>query len=150
MTKRYGTTTRLNAVISLKPQYAELIVSGEKTVEYRKTYMAARPEAFVIWVTRPVSRIIGEVPVTGCIIGTPDEVWEKTKDRGGISREAYDAYFAGRRSAYAYELGEFRAFERELTLGRLGFARPPQAFAYIWHTTDMYGGPEDWVRYGRR
>ena len=145
----YGKTTRLKAVLPIKPQYADMIVSGEKTVEYRKVYMRRLPEAIVIWATRPVGRIIGEVAVAGCILGTPAEVWERTKERGGIGEEAYEEYFDGKRTAYAYELGGFRTFDRELTLGRLGLARPPQSFAYVWHITDAYG-PEDWVPCCRR
>ena len=88
-------------------------------------------DRIVIYATAPVSMIVGEAEVTGTVGGTPDEVWARTADLSGISKEFFDAYFSGRSVAIAYRLGEVEEYGNPKPLADLGVASAPQSFVYL-------------------
>ena len=45
--------------------------------------------------------IVGEVEVTGTVVGSPEEVWQQTAELSGISKEFFDTYYAGKENAIA-------------------------------------------------
>lgn len=127
------------AVITVSQKDADGITSGEKRVVYRKIRMQPLPAAFILWCGGRNGRIIGEIPITGSVWGTPEEIWEKTHDRSGISIEAYSKYFASRDMAYAYELGAFTELPEDMTLSDLGLRRPPNIVAYVMPRAEAGG-----------
>ena len=118
-------------LLSIKPEFADKIISGEKKFEYR-THIPSRPiNSIVIYSTSPVGRIIGEVEVIDVISGSPSSLWERTKAESGISREKYREYFKGRKRAYAFKLGQVNRFESDVCLKNYGVTKAPQSFIYL-------------------
>lgn len=118
-------------LLSIKPEFADKIISGEKKFEYR-THVPARPiNSIVIYSTSPVGRIIGEVEVIDVISGSPSSLWETTKAESGISREKYRKYFKGRKRAYAFKLGQVNKYECDVCLEKYGVTKAPQSFIYL-------------------
>ena len=64
------------AIISLKPQYAELILSGKKTVELRNRIVRMEPGT-VIWIyaTRPFGGIVALAELDSVVHDTPAGIW---------------------------------------------------------------------------
>ncbi|MBQ2887207.1 MAG: ASCH domain-containing protein [Alphaproteobacteria bacterium] len=118
-------------LLSIKPEFADKIISGEKKFEYRTHVPIKDVNTIVIYSTTPVGKIIGEVQVAGVISGAPSSLWEKTKKSAGISRSKYREYFRGRKVAYAFELGEIKKFEKEIFLEDYGLTKAPQSFVYL-------------------
>ena len=61
----------------------------------------------------------------------PEELWEQTKEQSGISKTFFDAYFSGRKIAYAYKLGKVKVYEQPKDLIEFGLKSAPQSFVYI-------------------
>ena len=123
----------MKALVSIHPEYADLIASGKKTVEYRRRRFSRLPDALIIYATRPVRQIIGEAVIGGYTCGPVMEIWKRTNGdkRGGISEADFRKYFAGCKEAYAYEIESFKPYDPPKTLADFGMTRPPQFFRYL-------------------
>jgi len=123
-------------LLSIKPEYVQRILAGEKKYEFRKR-LANRPvDTIVIYATSPVMKIVGEVKVKGVLEKAPSTLWEQTKKKAGITRKKYREYFAGSKKAFAYELEEVVRYAKESNLEEIGINQAPQSFVYI--TDEQY------------
>ena len=107
-------------LLSVKPQYSELIFAGRKKAELRRTSppdMESR-EAF-IYVTSPVMQLTGGFHVDEVLAGTPEEVWSKVAHYAGVPKSEFDAYYAGRSVAYALKITEVWQYEHPVRLAEL-------------------------------
>lgn len=118
-------------LLSIKPEYANKIISGEKKFEYRTHVPIKTVSTIVIYSTAPVGKVIGEVEVLEIISGTPSYLWERTKKDAGISRSKYREYFKGRKVAYAFKLGQIKMYDQEMHIEDYGVAKAPQSFVYL-------------------
>lgn len=119
-------------LLSIKPLYANRILSGTKKVEYRKQIASQKDVLSVlIYASYPVCRVIGEFKIVGILSDTPDKLWEKTYHLGGIEKTDYFAYFANRSVAYAYQIGGAVLFSQSRLLSEYGLKHAPQNFAYV-------------------
>ena len=99
----------MKVLLSIKPEFAERIFDGTKRYEFRKAVYTNRAvRTIVVYVTRPVGRIVGEFDVEGITEATPDCLWATTQVHAGITREFFDAYFSGRDRAFAIRIGTVR------------------------------------------
>jgi len=64
-------------VLSIKPIYANAILSGEKTVEFRKNGIPIDVKTIVLYTTQPEQKIVGYFDVLQCEIEHPSVLWEK-------------------------------------------------------------------------
>lgn len=118
-------------LLPIKPEYAYKILSGEKKYEYRKRIAAHDVTRIVIYASSPVSKIIGEVSVSGNLKDTPQKLWDRTKEYSGISIEKYNKYFYDKEVAYAYCLKRATKYRNSKTLEEFGLNYVPQSFAYL-------------------
>ena len=107
-------------LMSIKPVYVEKILSGEKCYEYRKTIPKKKVSKIIIYSTSPVKKVVGEVSVKNILMLEKEELWDKTKDKSGTSKEFYDSYFKNKNIAVAYELGEIKIYNPYKELSDLG------------------------------
>ena len=85
-----------NAIISIRPSFAEAILTGEKTVELRRRIPLIEAGTHLwIYATRPLGAIVGSATVSSIVQATPADLWEICKNHGAIGRTDYDNYFAG-------------------------------------------------------
>ncbi|MFL7010932.1 ASCH domain-containing protein [Enterovibrio norvegicus] len=123
----------MKALLSIKPEFVEKIISGEKLFEYRKVIFK-RPEvtSIVIYSTMPEGKIVGEFTIGSIIKKSPEELWEETKSASGINKKFFDSYFANRDIAYAIEIIEFKKYEEPINpyQKERGF-KAPQSFKYL-------------------
>lgn len=123
----------MKVLLSIKPEYAEKIFSGEKCYEFRKSiFSEPNVDTVVVYATLPVGKVIGEFKIADVHTGHPQEIWVKTRAKSGITKSFFTEYFKGRAKAYAIEVGERFVFDiprpvREFT----GRDTPPQSFAYV-------------------
>jgi len=125
-------------LISVKPQYARKIFSGEKTVELRKSAprKANKDSLLLIYVTSPVKELWGICKIDEIISNNPMDLWDEIGDKTGISKKEYSAYYKKSNNAYGIKLKDIKNFlDNPIKLTLLkdlipGFA-PPQTYRYI-------------------
>ncbi|MBD2105530.1 hypothetical protein [Nodosilinea sp. FACHB-13] len=119
-------------LLSIKPEFAERIFSGEKKYEFRKTlFKSSSVKKIVVYASSPVKKIIGEFEID-CILSLKvDELWLKTCQHSGISKDFYDYYFDGKCIGHAIKIkNTVRYFKpKDLISYNLHFA--PQSFIYL-------------------
>ncbi len=118
-------------LISINPIHVAKILSGEKKYEYRTRVAKKDVDTLLIYETTPIKKVVAEAKVISILGLPPEELWNKTKDHSGISKEFFDEYFRNRHIAYAYQLGEIRVFETTRELSHYGAKTAPQSFIYI-------------------
>lgn len=104
-------------LLSLKPRYANLVFDGLKKVELRRrSPRNLEGRDVFVYVTNPDRILRGGFKVGNVWIGTPEEIWEIVSDKAGVEKPEFDAYYAGREVAYAFEIVEPLEYENPLTL----------------------------------
>lgn len=120
-------------ILSIKPKFAEKILSGDKCYEFRRAIFS-RPgvKTVLMYATAPCRQVIGEFNVDGVITLAPHELWRRTRRFAGIDKQQFDDYFAGKSKAYALRIGSPKRFKVPLDLRNdFGLERPPQSFCYV-------------------
>lgn len=118
-------------LLSIRPEYVEAILAGNKKYEFRKRLSQKSVEKIVIYATTPIKAIVGEVVVTGTIEMSPKKLWETTKTEAGISQKKFKQYFADCDKAYAYRLGKVTVYEDRKKLSDYGIFQAPQSYVYL-------------------
>ncbi len=123
----------MKVLLSIKPEYAEMIFSGEKRFEFRKAvFRNSAVKTVVIYATKPVGKVVGEFDVEEILAEKPSTLWSLTSNFAGISKRFFNEYFQGRKTAYAIRVREARRYDTPLNLGAiLGSGIAPQSFCYI-------------------
>ncbi|HCY15044.1 MAG TPA: hypothetical protein DHV21_03540 [Curvibacter sp.] len=120
-------------LLSVKPQYSDLILSGEKRVEFRRTWAKDSVEMIAIYSSSPIQRIVGLVEVEGFISGSPTKLWSVCADRGGgLTRQELRSYFDGKSTGYGVLLGPVHPLKKSLDPKSIfKDFRAPQSFRYL-------------------
>lgn len=122
----------MRVLLSIKPEFAEKILSGEKRYEFRRViHSNKKVNVVVIYMTAPIKKIVGEFQIDSILSDSPDKMWDKTQEFAGISRENYNKYFEGRKLAYAMSIGHVTEYLNPVDpkLVMPSFT-PPQSFMY--------------------
>lgn len=121
-------------LLSVKPQFVDLITSGVKRFEYRRVlYRRSDIKRIVVYASSPVCRIVGEIEVGDLLTDTPESIWERTKDKAGVSREFFFSYFDGLPQAHAIEIKAYHPYPSPKKLDdEYPSIAPPQSFCYLW------------------
>ena len=125
-------TPRRVALMAIHPEYAEAILDGRKTVEFRKRPLASDIHSVLIYATSPVKKIVGHFFVEEIVSANPREVWRRYGDLGCIDASNFDLYFASADTAYAIRIKTACPYIDALPLSALN-PQPavPQSFAYL-------------------
>ena len=100
----------MEAIISIKPQFVEKILNGEKRFEYRKSFLKDIPGKCYIYSTLPVGKIVGFFTIKQILRDEPPKIWDLTKEKAGITKEFFDQYYFGRNKAVAVEIENVTIF----------------------------------------
>ena len=124
-----------NALISIRPNYAQAILAGTKRVELRRRIpVIGRGTRLWIYATLPLGAVVGSVTVEKIIEGTPTLIWNTLMGRTALTRCEFDEYFSGTDRALALLLSNV-VKTREIGIGELrtlleGF-HPPQVMVRL-------------------
>ncbi|MBA2943929.1 ASCH domain-containing protein [Paenibacillus sp. CGMCC 1.16610] len=122
----------MKVLLSIKPEFVEQIIKGNKKFEYRKRIFKKQVESVVIYSTMPVGKIIGEFTIDKIINDSPDVIWDLTNRYSGISEIFFRDYFIDKIEGFAIEIKEFREYETPIEPQDIfkGFVAP-QSYRYI-------------------
>ena len=118
-------------LISINPEHVQNIINGTKKYEYRKIAAKQDVSSILIYETTPVKRIVAEAEILEVLMCSPSELWDKTKEESGISKDFFDEYFKDKEIAYAYKLGKIKVYKQPKTLFDYGIKAAPQSFVYV-------------------
>ncbi|MBC2704685.1 ASCH domain-containing protein [Desulfobacula sp.] len=119
--------------LSIKPIYAIAILSGEKTVEFRKNGIPLDIKTIVLYATQPEQRIVGYFDVKRCEVDHPSVLWEKYGDCGHISFDDFNSYYKGKSSGKCFIVETAYKFKVPVPLSKCkSFTSSPQSFAYLF------------------
>lgn len=95
------------AIISIKPRFAEAILSGLKTVELRRRIPTMHPKTRLwIYATRPVGAVVGSATLDRVVKGDPDRIWMDYGSHAGVSHDHFLEYYEGANEAVCLFLTE--------------------------------------------
>lgn len=127
----------INILMSIKPKYAEKILKGEKTAEFRrKMYSSIKKgdQAF-IYSSSPQKALVGKFIIDEAISDTVENLWKLKGEEGCISYEEFMKYYDGTSSGYCLVLKEIIAFSAPIKLENLRMQiknfKVPQSWRYL-------------------
>lgn len=114
-------------LLSLHPRHAESILRGDKLVELRRRPpRCPMPADVLIYATAPIRALVGRCRFGSLVSASPDNLWASFGRSACVSRDEFDAYFAGRTVAHALTIIDFASMPPS------GLPVPaPQSFAYL-------------------
>lgn len=122
-------------LLSVRPRYAESIISGAKRAELRRQRPAAGPGTpVIIYATRPVAAVIGTARIDRVCDGSPAGIWAEFHDEIGITRDEFDLYLHGASSAYLLLLSSAERLPSPLALDDMRegtIFQPPRSYRYL-------------------
>lgn len=125
----------MDALISIKPVFADLILSGIKTVEVRRRPVNL-PLGTRLWIysTLPVGAIVGYAQIAEILVDHPLLLWKSKRKQLGISFSDYERYTDGRNEVNGLVLEGAKAIipvGLDTIRKLVGGFRPPQFYAKI-------------------
>lgn len=124
----------MKVMLAIHPEYVARILSGEKTYEYRRrTFKNPDIDTILIYCTSPLSAVVGEATVECVLKSTPEDLWKRTREHGGIDQQSFMNYFKGSDTAYAIKLGKVSTYDvpRPIEDYAPAVKRAPQSFVYV-------------------
>ena len=123
-------------LISIKPEHAKKIFSGEKTVELRRVRpKLSNGDAVLVYVSSPTMALVGAFEVDRVIELSPESLWEEVKISAGITLDVFSAYYKGTDKAFGIVIKKSWNFDTPLSLENLKSKwinfHPPQSYKYI-------------------
>lgn len=120
-------------LMSIKPCYAQLIKTGEKTVELRRVAPKITSGDFiVIYESKPIQRITAICEVeTVLTMKTPD-LWEQVQNEVCITKSTFEKYFNGKKCGSGIRFKNVSIFKVSKMLHELSPNQlQPQSYCYI-------------------
>ena len=123
----------MKILLSIKPQYVDKIVSGEKKYEFRKTiFKRKQVDAIVVYSSGKVGKLIGEIKFTTILSDTPLNILNITKEKAGLSKGDFFDYFRNKEIAHAIKIESFEPYSHAISIQeKYPGVNPPQSFVYV-------------------
>lgn len=121
------------ALISIRPCFVEKILSGEKRLEFRRSWAVDQVDVLVIYSSSPIQKIVATARVVDVTEGSPSALWELAKIRkGGVTRQLIRDYFSGKKTGFAIGISDVMEFKQPVDPKKIFKEfRPPQSFRYL-------------------
>ena len=103
-----------NAILSLLPVYAEAIINGTKTIEFRRKIFSRDIQKIYIYSSAPAKMILGYFTIKEFIADTPENLWERFSTIGGIEKKAFFEYFNETEKGFGIVIDQVIEFENSI------------------------------------
>jgi len=129
-----GYSLRNEILVSIKPEYAHRILSGQKIVEIRKRFSSRwAGSRVVLYASSPERALIGEAIIRSVTSGTPNEIMQRFGATMGCTPDEFAEYAGTATTVSAIELGAVIPYKQPIGLPQLSHLiqedlRPPQSF----------------------
>lgn len=123
----------MNVILSIRPKYARLILSGAKRYEFRKSiFNNKHVEEAYIYETSPIKKIVGIFKIGDIIRASPEDLWDQLGHLSGVNEAEFFDYFQEIKIGFAIEIKNVEIFDVPFDPKEQipGF-NPPQSFCYL-------------------
>lgn len=122
----------MKVLLSIKPEFVNRIINGEKKYEYRKRLFKKDVDSVVVYSTKPVGKIVGEFKIEQILVDSPEKIWDKTKKYSGITKDLFMKYFTDKDKAFALKIKEFIKYDEPINPKMINenFVAP-QSYMYL-------------------
>ncbi len=122
----------MNAILSIKPVYADQILAGTKKVEFRKAAFKKQVDRVYIYSSAPKMRIVGYFTIKEIVCGTPRELWEMFASVGGINQADFFDYYKTSELGVSFLIDRVTRFEVGIVpVDVIADFVPPQSYRYL-------------------
>jgi len=121
-------------LMSLNPEYYELIWQRLKRHEFRRRYLAGRPTRWFVYLTTPVSKLAAVIDLDTAIVDTPQRIAEIAERARVGNGESVYAYLKDLQRGFAIpimKVREYPGFTAEDLTGLLGSFHSPQGYTLV-------------------
>ena len=123
-------------LLSIKPQYADMILSGSKSVELRrvKPKYIEKGSLVLVYASSPVKSMLGAFSVDSVVEKPLDELWKMVKETSGVTYQEYRRYFEGVWKGVGIFINDYWKLSEPISLDsikqKIQTFNPPQSFRY--------------------
>ncbi|MCC5916027.1 MAG: hypothetical protein JJU02_01735 [Cryomorphaceae bacterium] len=103
--------TLTSVILSIKPIYAKAIMAGVKKVEFRKKIFKKPVDKVFVYSSSPEKKIIGYFTIGEIIEDSPNKLWEKFSEVGGISKKDFFEYYKNVETGFSIGVDTYEEFE---------------------------------------
>lgn len=123
----------MKVLLSIKSEFVREILKGTKKFEYRKRVFSRDDiTSVIIYETMPSGMIIAEFTIDKILTMSPNDLWKKTRNQSGISKDFFDEYFSGREMAHALKIGKLKTFMEPIDPKEIwSDFTAPQSYKYV-------------------
>lgn len=120
-------------ILSIKPRFLDLILTGLKTVELRKASTKIEPgTTILLYATSPRCEIVGSAQVDFRALLSKEDIWMKYSRMAGVTRIDFESYYADAPTGVVLGLRSVARFLIPVHLDDIrevdGRFRPPQSY----------------------
>lgn len=128
--------TLTSVILSIKPVYAKAIMDGKKKVEFRKKIFKRPVDVVFVYSSSPEKKIIGFFKIGKIEEGSPEILWKKYSEVGGISRKDFFDYYKNVETGFSIGVDSYDKFEEGIDPADF-FEKfcPPQSYIYLEEKT---------------
>lgn len=105
--------TLTDVILSIKPVYANAILEGVKTVEFRKRIFKKNVDKIFIYSSSPIKMIVGYFTFSNIVEDTPENLWKTFQKVGGINKDDFFEYYKDTEKGFGIVIKEVVKFEVE-------------------------------------
>jgi predicted transcriptional regulator len=125
-----------NAIlISIKPEYVDLIFQGIKTIELRRRFCDSVTVGTKIFIysTSPIKKLVGFASVKNIIKTNTKKLWQIAGEESCVNYDYFCNYFNGLEDGYGIELEKPVLLEKQIDLTQLRAKNyiPPQSYMFV-------------------
>lgn len=122
----------MEVILSIKPKYAKRIFDGTKKFEFRKRiFKKPNVDTIIVYATSPVKKLVGYFLIDEIIKASPEQLWEISKEKAGISKQKFFTYFKKKEFAFGIKIKKAVQFDPDISPKELiPDFYPPQSFCY--------------------
>lgn len=124
----------MDALLSIKPEFAEKILSGKKQYEFRRTSFKSTEDIDFVYLysSAPIMKIVGGFSTVRVVEADPEQLWDLFSDEAGIDRDRFMAYFNDVQTGYAIQVNDTYRFKEPIDPNEVfNDFSAPMSFMYL-------------------
>ena len=118
-------------IISIHPEYAEKILTGEKTYELRTRLPQDKPDCIIIYATAPISAVVGTAEIADMLDMPLPELWKRVRKAACVTLDDFHEYFRHSDTGKAFVLRNPVRFPSLIPITNYGLKKAPQSWQYL-------------------
>lgn len=125
-----------NVLLSIKPQFAQKIMAGEKTVELRRKFPINKVsgQLAVIYASSPLKKIVGYTVIENVSFLPIDQIWNQYGEEAKVEKDFFYQYYTNLTHGFVIHLRQPLVVKRQICHQQLKDKYgifPPQSFRYL-------------------